>query len=347
MRQQFNKEISAYLAGQYLGGDAFWQVRGIVLEVEEVEHPSRDEKARQLRDLLVKVGDLDDGSDGFDVRIEGVYYQIESHDIVSLVGHEREGATAVSHPRLIINHSTGGLIARVYPLGKRLIYGEMPLIEYKYWLARWLYFPRAARSLVLGVNFWKVFAWLAALWVFSKIGGEKFALFGLLGGFISMGFLLLVALSVLPTIAALKAVERLIAQPPFSFEKRKVPSLLMKNMGDYTSNIFFDITLAYEGLARRLHKDALKNPAPQIGFVPVERGLYTSGLLQPSVQFLVPDTAPRPETQKPAQPTAPNRPVATAPPEQSKPRPPMPRQATLEPTDPKTETYRNKTTLRG
>ena len=68
------------------------------------------------------------------------------------------------------------------------------------------------------------------------------------------------------------------AQPRFSFETR-LPGLLTQNYRAFVNFNRHDLTPLYEKLSQRLHVHALKNPAPDVGFVIVDRGSHTNGLL--------------------------------------------------------------------
>ena len=102
-------------------------MRGIVLDVQEVERPTGDDKLKHLRDLLLKVGDVDNPDDGYEVRIEGNWHNIEPNDAISLLGHERFNATRISHPRVYINHHTGDF-RRAYPPSTQLTGTHLPCL---------------------------------------------------------------------------------------------------------------------------------------------------------------------------------------------------------------------------
>ena len=139
MIQKFPSDIEAVLKKELPATHELWWVRGVVLTISEIErataNPEKNNPGGRLRNMVIQIGDLDRPSDGYDIEIEGVSFPIEPNDVVSLLGHEEKGAKRVSAPRLLINHNTGGLIERAYPLAKSLDWGVLPMIERKYSLA--------------------------------------------------------------------------------------------------------------------------------------------------------------------------------------------------------------------
>lgn len=247
-----------------------WWVRGIVLDVREVERPTGDDKLKHLRDTHIQVGDVDNPKDGYDLRIEGNWHNIEPNDAVSLLGHERKGAQRVSFPRLFINHHTGEY-RRAYPPAARLPYGVLPIVEHKYWLAGKL--PAAGASKLL--NLWKL---VAALCIPSLI------LWGVGGPLFALLFLIALLLLALPWIVAAVLlglyVRWLLSQPRFTWEEKNPPPLFAKNILDYLNFVHFDMTPMYQVTAEKLIEWARKNPAPELEWVPAERGAHTVGLLK-------------------------------------------------------------------
>lgn len=268
MIQNFSERIDGFLVSALPSSVWLWQVRGIVLEVEEVIHPTENPEKQnpggRLRDLHLKIGDLDHPEDGYDVRIEGVYHQVEPFDVVSLLGHERTDAEAVSTPRLLINHNTG-YFTRAYPIEKRLIYGVVPAVEYKYWLS----FKYPLKPWFRFLNLWKLIFWTVVPFVvLFNIALPLFAF-----------ALLFSAMPLIVFFVVVKYYLWLAAQPKFSFEKGKTPSLFMRNVRDYMDSYHWDLTHVYEVAASLFHQDALDNPELDIGFVPAARGLDTIGAL--------------------------------------------------------------------
>ena len=245
-------------------------MRGIVLDVREVERPTGDEKLKHLRDLHLKIGDVDNPDDGYDVRIEGNWHNIEPNDAVSLLGHEPKGAARLSFPRLFINHCTGDY-RRAYPPSARLTYGVLPVIERKYWLAAKspASFAEKAQK-CLGESCWSC----------CCPGCCCFRLAGLSRWF----FLVLALLFSVPLVAALVLgglyLRWLVDQPPFTWEEKSPPPLVVKNVTDYVNFTRQDFTPAYEKLAESLRQWAFQNPDADLDWVPVERGTHMIGKLQ-------------------------------------------------------------------
>ena len=272
MIQKFSSEIEALLKKELPATHELWWVRGEVISVGEIvratANPEKDNPGGRLRNLVIQVGDLDRPSDGYDLEIEGVTFPIEPNDIVSLLGHEEKGADQVSAPRLIINHSTGGLIKRAYPLAKSLDWGMLPMVERKYWLSAKTPANPSEK--------------LKNLWIVLAVALSPFILAGLMGGwfavFLLFGFVFIAAFFVLRQVLISEFLYWLEAQRPFSFEKR-LPGLLTQNYRAFVNYNRHDLTPLYEKLARRLHGHALKNPAPEVRFEIVDRGAHTNGLL--------------------------------------------------------------------
>jgi hypothetical protein len=275
MIREFPPDIVKALQIEEKDSHKFWWVRGVVLSVAEIErataNPEKQNPGGRLRNLVLQVGDLDNPEDGYDIEIEGVSYQIEINDMLSLLGLEPKAAKQISYPRLLINHNTGGLIERCYPLAKTLDWGVLPMIERKYWLsAKWPANPAQKMK-----NFW----------IFIGVALMPIVLIGLLTGgpLGAIGAPLLIGLLLSPMLIFLtllwKYLNWIEAQPRFSFEK-DLPRLLVQNYRAFVNFNRADLTREYEKLARLLHEHALKNPAPDIGFVIVDRGAHTVGILE-------------------------------------------------------------------
>lgn len=251
----------------------FWWVRGVVISVTEIErataNPEKQNPGGRLRNMVLQIGDLDNPDDGYDIEIEGVSYQIERDDVVSLLGLEEKTATQVSYPRLIVNHNTGGLIERCYPLAKRLDWGVLPMVERKYWLSA----KTPANPAQKTKNVWIALGALLLPFVLLGFMAGPFGPLMILGVF---AFLLSPWLFLF--FGVFKYLHWIEAQPRFSFET-DLPRLTMQNYRAFVNFTRIDLTLDYEKLARLLHDHALDNPAPEVDFVIVDRGIHTNGLL--------------------------------------------------------------------
>ena len=250
-----------------------WWVRGVVLDLHEVERPTENPEKQnpggRLRDTVLQVGDIDNPNDGYDVRIEGVHHQVEPNDIISLLGHEPLEAQRISHPRLYINHCTGEF-QRAYPIATRLTYGVVPAIEYKYWLAA----KTRANVKEKRRNFWMLAgAIMLGATLLLGMGNPLIALF--VGG-----FLFLASLPLLIGLALGFAFMRfMLGQPRFSHENKVPPPLLIANCQEYINHTRTDLTALYETLAHRLHEWVRDNPDTENEWVPVARGIHTVGIL--------------------------------------------------------------------
>ena len=276
MIEKFPSNIEVVLKTELPDTHAMWWVRGVVISVGEIErataNPEKDNPGGRLRNRVIQIGDLDRDSDGYDLEIEGVTFPIQRDDVVSLLGHEEKGADQVSAPRLIINHSTGGLIERVYPLAKSLDWGVLPMVERKYWLAAKTPANPSEK--------------LKNLWIALAVVLLPFILLGFVAGpygpLVLLAILLFVAGPlVFRQILISKYLDWIEAQPPFSFET-KLPGLLTQNYRAFVNFKRHDLTPLYEKLARVLHVHAVKNPAPEVEFVIEDRGAHTNGLLSAS-----------------------------------------------------------------
>lgn len=281
MIREFPPAIADVLKNELPATHQFWWVRGVVLSVAEIErataNPEKQNPGGRLRNMVLQVGDLDNPDDGYDLEIEGVSYQIEVNDVVSLLGHEEKNAEQVSYPRLLINHNTGGLITRCYPRAKSLGWGVLPMVERKYWLAA----KTPANPAEKLKNFWIALA--ALLLPYILIG--LFA--GPYGPFIIFGLLaLLLSPMIIGLFLAWKYMAWIEDQPRFSFES-DLPRLSVVNWRAYVNFNRQDLTRLYEKLARLFHDHALENPAPDVDFVPVDRGEHTIGLLNDAPEIPV------------------------------------------------------------
>ena len=282
MIQKFSPEIEAVLKKELPATHQLWWVRGVVLSIGEIErataNPEKNNPGGRLRNMVIQVGDLDNPSDGYDIEIEGVSYQIEPNDMVSLLGHEEKGAGQVSAPRLLINHNTGGLIERAYPLAKSLDWGVLPMIERKFWLS----VKTPANPAEKFKNLWIALGVLLLPFIFlSFITGPAVVVLALVVIlFLSVPWLVFVAL-------LFKYLDWLEAQPRFSYET-PLPRLIVQNYRSFVNFNRHDLTPLYEKLARLLHVHALKNPAPDVDFVIVDRGSHTNGILSASAPVVAP-----------------------------------------------------------
>ena len=281
MIQKFSPEIEAVLKKELPATHQLWWVRGVVLSVGEIErataNPEKDNPGGRLRNRVIQVGDLDRPSDGYDLEIEGVTYAIEPNDVVSLLGHEETDADQVSAPRLLINHNTGGLIERAYPRARTLDWGVMPMVERKYWLSTRTPATPAEK--------------LKNLWIVLAVVLSPFILAGLMGGwfavFLLFGFVFIAAFFVLRQVLISEFLYWIEAQPLFSFETR-LPGLLTQNYRAFVNFKRHDLTALYEKTSRLLHSHALKNPAPDVDFVIVDRGSHTNGILSAPAPVVAP-----------------------------------------------------------
>ena len=273
MIQKFPSDIEAVLKTELPDTHAMWRVRGVVLNVGEIErataNPEKNNPGGRLRNMVIQVGDLDRPSDGYDVEIEGVTFPIQREDVVTLLGHEEKGAAKVSAPRLLINHTTGGQIERAYPLAKSLDWGVLPMIERKFWLST----KTPANPAEKFKNLWIALGVLLLPFIFlSFITGSAVVVLALVVIlFLSVPWLVFVAL-------LFKYLDWIEAQPRFSYET-PLPRLIVQNYRSFVNFNRQDLTPLYEKLARLLHVDAVKNPAPEVEFVIVDRGAHTNGLL--------------------------------------------------------------------
>jgi hypothetical protein len=273
MLQEFPPKINAVLNKELPKTQKFWWVRGVILEVVEIErataNPEKQNPGGRLRNMVLKVGDLDNPDDGYDFEIEGIHHQIEPNDLVSLLGHEPKNAKQVSHPRLVLNHSTG-YFQRTYPLSKRLNWGVLPLIERKYVLAA----KTPANPAEKLKNFWI----LLAVFVFPIV--LLSFMVGPYGPIIVLGALLfLLAPWVIMVFLLLKFLGWIESQPRFTFEKEPA-GLLVTNWRGFVNFNRHDLTPLYEKLAGLFYDHVAENPAPEIGFEPVDRGMETVGALK-------------------------------------------------------------------
>ena len=249
----------------------FWWVRGLVLEVNEVERPSDNDKLKHLRDLHLKIGDVDNPDDGYEVRIEGNWHNIEPNDAISLLGHEVKTQDRVSYPRLFINHCTGDY-RRAYPVGARLPFGVLPIVEHKYWLAGAL--PTDGKGKLR--NLWILL--LAMTVPFIILGGVTGPLLAFL---LFVGVLVLASPIIVLMVLLWLYLRWLLEQPRFSWEDKQLPPLWLYNVQGYIGFRRTDFTARYEKMAVALHRWALQNPAPELDWVPVARGAHTVGYLPP------------------------------------------------------------------
>ena len=286
MIQKFSPNIKALIEKSMpAASQKIWWVRGIVLEVSETEHPTeKPEKQNpggRLRDLVLKIGDVDKPSDGYDVRIEGIHHEVEVNDVVSLLGHEPKNARKVSYPRLFINHNTDQF-ARAYPLAARLRYGLVPIVEYKYWL--WARLPTKtsfATKFSLAIFLLVICPFLLVALVLL---GMFMSLYGTFFGALFFAFLAIAALPVLvPAVFFAFYVRWLNTQSRFSFEPYSTPFLFLHNLEQYFGYLCFDMTGLYEKLAHAIQAEVVGNPAPELDFVVVKRGIHTNGLLSAPV----------------------------------------------------------------
>ena len=268
--QDFPKEITR--AAPSSATYPFWWVRGIVLDVQEVERPANDDKLKHLRDTLIKIGDVDNPDDGYDVRIEGNWHSIEPNDAVSLLGHEPADAGRVSFPRLFINHHTSDY-RRAYPPASRLPYGVLPIVEWKYWLAGKL--PANTQT-----------KWINGVILLGALLLPYFVVGNVLGPPIAIGLAFAVLVIATPFIIATVLLglylRWLVSQPRFTWESKAPLPLWAKNIADYLNHSRQDLTSVYELTAKELVKWAHKNPDPGKDWVPVQRGAHTVGLLHKS-----------------------------------------------------------------
>ncbi|MBV9469562.1 MAG: hypothetical protein JOZ57_10005 [Abitibacteriaceae bacterium] len=273
----FPSSIAAHIRQNLPGHQTMWWVRGLVLDIQQVERPTENPDKQnpggRLRDLLLKVGDVDNPNDGYDVRIEGVYHQVEINDPVSLMGHEPITARRVSFPRLYINHSTGEF-ERAYPVATRLTYGAVPLVEHKYWLAA----KTPANFAEKCKNLWILIAALAIPFFFiaSFMGNPLY------GGFIMILTVLLMTPLLIFSALAWAYIQWLTSQPRFSHEGKAPPPLWVHNIRQYVNFNRTDLTPLYEWLGDEIDTVVSKNPDPEKEFVPVARGIHTVGLLTAS-----------------------------------------------------------------
>jgi hypothetical protein len=274
MIQQFPPKVNAIINAELPATQKMWWVRGVVLNFAEIERatadPEKQNPGGRLRNMVVQIGDLDNPQDGYDVEIEGVSYQLEINDIVSLLGHEAKDADQASAPRLLINHNTGGLIKRCYPLAKSLNWGVLPMVERKYWLSVKTPANPAEK--------------LKNIWILAGVLALPFLVIGWFGGFVALLMaLLIMAFLLAPWVVLAYLVTRyldwIVEQSPFSFET-PVPRLVVQNYRAWVNFNRQDITLFYERLARALHAHAVENPDAEVEFVPVDRGSHTIGLLK-------------------------------------------------------------------
>lgn len=245
-----------------------WWVRGVVLDVQEVVRPTGDEKLQHLRDLVLKVGDVDNANDGYEVRIEGNHHSVEINDAVSLLGHERKNVERVSYPRLFINHNTQEFV-RAYPDASSLRFGVVPAIEYKHWLAAWR--PKAAGG---GCVFYG--GLLVVLGVANYLNNNGLLL---MGGAALVGVLFLLAPAIFTLLLSRWIVNVFYGQPRFSFEPKYAPLLVAHNYRYWKDFTREDLTPLYERLGHLVDVEVQANPAPELEFVPVHRGAHTVGLL--------------------------------------------------------------------